>query len=186
MVCYAAQNDLLKLAEGNSGEIPSCVTTSADFFIGTIMKRISLTQGQFAIVDDEDYERLIKCKWVAHWHRYTQSFYAIRREKGEDGKWHTISMAREVLGLARADKREPDHINHITLDNRTSNLRAVTHQQNTFNRKKPAKGYYGHKTKQKYIVRIMLNNKSIYLGCFRTAKTAHNAYLKAKEKYHKI
>ncbi len=50
MVCYAAQNNLLKPAEGNSGESSSCVTTSTGFFIGDKMKRIPLTQGKFAIV----------------------------------------------------------------------------------------------------------------------------------------
>ena len=45
------------------------------------MKRIPLTQGQFAIVDDDMYEELSKYKWCAVWDRGTQSFYARTAEK---------------------------------------------------------------------------------------------------------
>ncbi len=147
------------------------------------MKRITLTKGQFAIVDDKDYERLNKHKWCAQWNKYTQSFYA-KRAKQENCKSYTISMAREVLGLFRGDKRESDHINHITLDNKTSNLRIVTHQQNTLNRKNPARGYYWHKAAKKYLAQIIVDDKCIYLGLFCTSEKAHIAYLQAKIKYH--
>lgn len=48
MVCYAAQNNLLRPVEGNSGVIPSCVTTSTGFFIGdgTVGKRIEVKTGE--------------------------------------------------------------------------------------------------------------------------------------------
>ena len=147
------------------------------------MKEILLTQNQVAIVDDENFEWLNQWKWWSSWNRYTQSFYAIRI-KQENCKRYTISMAREILGLVHDDKRESDHINHITLDNRISNLRSVTHQQNIFNRKNPAKGYCWHKQAKKYCAQIMLNGKQIYLGLFHTSKEAHAVYLQAKAKYH--
>ena len=143
------------------------------------MKRISLTKGQFAIVDDRDYERLNKHKWCAQWNIYTNSFYAYRSSKG-----YLVSMAREILVLNRGDKREPDHIDHNTLDNRITNLRKVTHQQNTLNRKNSAKGYYWHKKAKKYLAQIMSNGKYIYLGLFCTTEEAHYVYLQAKAKYH--
>ncbi len=149
------------------------------------MKRIPLTQGQFAIVDDEDYVRLYQYKWRASWHKHTQSFYAVRKSKTKNGKNHTISMAREILGLSRDDKRQADHIDHNTLDNRKSELRIVTRSGNQWNRKNP-KGYYFHKANHKYLARIGLNGKGIYLGFFCKAKEAHNAYLKAKKYYHNI
>lgn len=41
------------------------------------MKVIPLTQGQFAKVSDEDYERVMNCgKWCAS---NTGGFYAVRR-----------------------------------------------------------------------------------------------------------
>ena len=147
------------------------------------MKQIPLTQGQFAIVDDEDFDRLNQHKWCACWNKHANSFYAARSKKGEDGGWHQISMAREILGLTYGDKRQADHKDHNTLDNRTLNLRIVTHQQNGWNRKSP-KGYYFSKPNQKYFAHIGLNGKRIYLGLFHTAKEARGAYLKAKEVYH--
>jgi len=186
MVCYATQNNLLKPAEGNSGAIPSCVTTSVGFFIGDKMKRIPLTQNQFAIVDDNMFEYLNQWKWYAKWNKHTNSFYAVRGGKTIKGKRQNfISMARVILGLNYGDKRQADHLDHNTLDNRISNLRVVTNQQNHYNQKN-TKGYCWHKPCQKYLARIKLNGKDIHLGYFRTVKEAHNAYLEAKKRYHNI
>ena len=129
------------------------------------MKRIKLTQGQFAIVDDKNYEWLNQWKWCAWWSKDTKSFYAVRRSKKRNGKSYIIRMAREILGLKCGDKREADHRNHNTLDNFNSNLRTITHQQNQF---------------------IGVNGKTMYLGLFPTAEEAHNAYLTAKRKYHNL
>lgn len=80
-------------------------------------------------------------------------------------------------------------IDHIEIgfdgrsNNKISNLRNVTHQQNCFNTN--AKGYtmdkYG-----KYISIIKINNIRIYLGYYNTTEEAHQAYLDAKLIYHKI
>ena len=145
------------------------------------MKHIPLTQGKFAIVDDEDYEWLSRHKWYAQWSRYTNSFYAVRRPS----KQRLIYMSREILGLKKGDIRQADHINHNTLNNLKSNLRIVTLQQNHWNNNNP-KGYYFHKASNKYLAHIGLNGKRIYLGLFCTTKEAHNAYLQAKNIYHKI
>jgi hypothetical protein len=78
-----------------------------------------------------------------------------------------------------------DHINAVKTDNRICNLRAVTHQQNHFNRI-TAKGYHWHISSQKYIAQIRINYKAIHLGLFNTEEEARSAYLAAKEIYHKI
>ena len=148
-------------------------------------KRIKLTQNQFAIVDDKNYEWLSQWKWYAWWSKDTQSFYAVRHSKSVNGKRYLIYMHREILGLKRGDKKQADHIDHNTFDNRESNLRIVTRQQNHFNRKN-SKGYYWNKTARKYMAQICVDGKNIYLGYFLTPKEAHNAYLEAKRKYHKI
>ncbi len=148
-------------------------------------KWILLTQGQFAIVDDGDFEWLNKHKWYAQWKEHTKSYYAERKGKLSNGKQCNISMAREILGLKSGDKREADHINYVTLNNRRSNLRIVTHQQNQWNHKSP-KGYYWNKAARKYMAQIKLNGKVIYLGLFKTAEEARGAYLEAKKSYHRI
>jgi len=40
------------------------------------MKEIPLSQGLFALVDDEDYDELIKYKWIAH--KQKQFIYVVR------------------------------------------------------------------------------------------------------------
>jgi hypothetical protein len=77
-----------------------------------------------------------------------------------------------------------DHINRNKSDNRISNLRSVTNQQNSFNNN--SNGYYLNKKTNKYLSQIRINNKSIYLGSFLTEEEARQAYLIAKEKYHTI
>ena len=149
------------------------------------MKQIPLTHGKFSLVDDEDYKWLMRWKWYALWMSSIKSFYAVRNSKTKNGKHCLISMAREILGLKHGDKLQADHICHNTLDNRRLNLRAVTHQQNNFNQKN-TKGYSWDKHAEKYRARIEFNGKYIHLGLFLTAEDAHNAYLQAKEQYHKI
>lgn len=78
-----------------------------------------------------------------------------------------------------------DHINGNRLDNRICNLRSVTRQENNFNYTK-AKGYSWNKRQNKWCASIKLNRKSIHLGSFDNECDARQAYLDAKEKYHKI
>jgi len=97
------------------------------------MKLIPLTQGQFAKVDDADYDELSKHKWCAHWHHRRSLFYAVRSSRTPNGKIRTIMMHRQVLGLIDR-KTHGDHKNHNTLDNQRENIRAVTNSQNHMNR----------------------------------------------------
>ena len=78
-----------------------------------------------------------------------------------------------------------DHINGVRDDNRMCNLRSVTRQQNQWNRK-TAKGYSWSKEKSKWRSQIQLNKKNIHVGYYKSEQEARNAYLAAKEIYHKI
>ena len=146
------------------------------------MKLIPLTQGQHAIVDDENYDELSQFKWQARWSPCTKSYYASRSINLTGGKWRTESMHRRILGLTRGDKRQGDHINHQTLDNRRTNLRIVTATQNKRNNR--AKGYCWNKQCQKYAAGIRVNGVKKHLGLFDTRTEARTAYLAAKVTYH--
>lgn len=80
---------------------------------------------------------------------------------------------------------EIDHINNIRDDNRISNLRSVTSQQNKFNNSK-AKGYSFYKKKNNWKARIKVNGVDIHLGYFTTELEARESYLNAKKIYHII
>tara|TARA_R110000823_G_C15591851_1_gene464319 strand:- start:86 stop:541 length:456 start_codon:yes stop_codon:yes gene_type:complete len=77
-----------------------------------------------------------------------------------------------------------DHKNQITNDNRISNLRIITNQENLFNTN--AKGYCWDRINQKWMSRIKISGKQIYLGRYNTEEDARQSYLIAKEKYHII
>lgn len=76
-----------------------------------------------------------------------------------------------------------DHINHNKSDNRVSELRIATNQQQQWN-KKETKGYYWNNRDKKWQAQIGVNDKVIYLGLFSKEEDARAAYLEAKERYH--
>jgi|VirMetMinimDraft_7_1064189.scaffolds.fasta_scaffold62103_2 hypothetical protein len=78
-----------------------------------------------------------------------------------------------------------DHINHLEADNRMSNLRLVTAQQNQYNRR-DVKGYYWRKDVRKWQAQIRIYGKKTNLGLFHTEWDAALAYLHAKKLYHQI
>jgi hypothetical protein len=78
-----------------------------------------------------------------------------------------------------------DHINGDKVDNRISNLRSITQQENTWNNRL-SKGYSYHKTKEKWRAYIVYDYKQYHLGYFQTKEEAKEAYLEAKRKHHLI
>jgi len=80
---------------------------------------------------------------------------------------------------------EIDHINVNSLDNRIENLRILKAQHNKWNTS--AKGYYKCKYTNKWRVEIRANGKVIKnIGRFTEEEDARQAYLNAKEIYHKL
>ena len=96
------------------------------------MKRIELTKGLYATVDDEDYDALNQFRWYADKGRGT--YYAGR--PGPGPKYSCISMHRQIM--CTPDNMVVDHINSDGLDNQRHNLRNCTTAQNNVNsNKKP-------------------------------------------------
>mgnify|MGYP000037034139 CR=1 FL=1 len=84
-----------------------------------------------------------------------------------------------------------DHVNEKPSDNRISNLRLATHQENGHNKSTPHKnntsGFLGvtwQKLNKKWLAQIRLNGKRKHLGLFNTPESAHKAYLEAKRELH--
>ena len=115
---------------------------------------------------------------VSNWGYFRTS---IGKKKG--ARVHRI-VAYAYLGLNLDDpKAQVDHINHDKLDNRVSNLRIVSNQQNQFNN--TCKGYTIREN-GKYQVRIRVSKKLINLGTYDTEEEARRIYLENKKIYHAI
>ena len=153
------------------------------------MKKILLPKGKFALVDDEDFESLNKYKW-----QYMTKGYAARHiyigsgHKNRKGRW--IHMHRILANTP--DNLQVDHINHNKLDNRKSNLRNVTNQQNHFNmplaknNTSGYKGIYWFRRDGIWHAQITVSSKRIHLGYFDDIKKAILARRKAEQKYYAI
>ena len=146
---------------------------------------IPLTQGKFAIVDADKYEWLMQWKWRAV--KYRESYYAARWACSQGSK-EFVHMHTIILGLGKG--QFTDHKNHNGLDNRIRNIRPCTRSQNQHNRlpqKNCASKYKGvgrNGNGKRWLSRIYLNNKKIYIGVFDDEIEAAQAYdAKALELY---
>lgn len=143
---------------------------------------IPLTQGKFAIVDEDMFDELNQFKWFYH------CGYARRNSSRSQGEQCTIHMSRVVANTP--DGFQCDHISLNRLDNRRANLRLASPVQNNYNKsvlKNNAcgvKGVHCQKDYKKYRARIGVNGKCIYLGVFETVEMAAAAYSEAAHKYH--
>ncbi|MFH1717777.1 MAG: DNA polymerase I [Planctomycetota bacterium] len=151
--------------------------------------RIPLTRGQYAIVDPDDFPRLVKYKWYAA--RNGRAFYAICSATGEDGKTYQLPMHRAVLEVA--DEMFVDHINRRSLDNRKANLRPATPAQNNRNRTKchdgkwtsKYKGVHWSRQRRLWRAQIRVGGRCIHLGSFDDEVRAGKAYDRAAKRYHR-
>lgn len=148
------------------------------------MKKIRLTQNRFALVDDDDFERVNALRWLAafahgHW-------YAAREHNGT-----TLSMHRFILGIT-SRKIWVDHRDNDGLNNQRNNLRACTPRQNCRNRKinkNNSSGFKGvtidrYKSSVYYVATICVNYRNRFIGQFKTAREAAKAYDREAIKLH--
>lgn len=143
------------------------------------MKQISLTQGKFALVDDEDYDVLMRWKWCAM-HGYAMRSIYLGMVNGKR-KYKTILMHREINKTP--EDVFTDHIDHNTLNNCRENLRSCTHSQNIRNMKKftgdyssKYKGVYWRKARSYWVATIAVGKHRKYLGSYKTQEEAALAY----------
>lgn len=148
--------------------------------------------GYKVLIDDEDFEKVTKLTWHTNIGCDKNRYIYFDSTKVYDPKkgWATIRLHRLLLSIELYDKRKVDHINGNTLDNRKSNLRICTNQQNCMNSKKSKNNTTGYKgvtydrEREMYRAQIMTNRKQKYLGLYMSPELAHIAYCEASIKYH--
>ena len=152
------------------------------------MKTLKINSSKYGLInvllDDEDYERIEKdfknLKWTVTKNR--NKFYVQKRVNGKN-----VYLHRYVMDCPK--DKYVDHINHNTLDNRKENLRITTNADNLrngkirVNNKTGVKGVYFDNKRNKYIARIKVNYKGIFLGRFDTLEEAQKIRKEAEIKY---
>lgn len=130
-------------------------------------KLVPLTQGKFAIVDNEDFDRVKSINWSVN-----KGGYAISTRKG--------LMHRFIMNPSK--DRIIDHKDRNTLNNRKENLRICGMSENSMNSiskvnsKSIYKGVYWIESRNKWKSLITLNQKTFYIGYFKSEIKAAKAY----------
>jgi hypothetical protein len=123
----------------------------------------ALTRGHITLVSPEDSHLLEGRAWSAH-----------------DCKDGTVyARANKLLHRVISDGKDVDHRNRNGCDNRRSNLRPCTLQQNMANRRrfKHSSGFKGVVRRgDRWLARITVDSKNVYLGTHSSEETAARAY----------
>ena len=142
------------------------------------MRAVPLTQGKVALVDDEDYERVM-AEGAWHASRRGDKWYAVKHlHRPQRG-----SLYLHRFTVSAPPDKDVDHINGNSLDNQKANLRLCTMTQNQGNRGKDRdrttshfKGVYRHTQCARWAAQIRINGKLKYLGLFVSEEEAARAY----------
>jgi hypothetical protein len=139
------------------------------------MAQLRLSNGDTALIDDEDLDRVKHRTWHRHFSRGRYS-RVVTTFKNENGKTSYVMLHRLVFNAQKG--QIVDHINGNTLDNRKSNLRIVTPGQSMCNRGADGGRRFKGITYAvgKYQACISHEGKDYYLGRFTTAEEAARAY----------
>lgn len=150
------------------------------------MKHIPLTQGQVALVDDEDFEYLNQWKWCVS--KRSRSYYAVRKIH-RNGVATTLSMHVAIMNPQTGT--EIDHRDGNGLNNQRENLRPSTRVENSRNRhhfktSKTSKyrGVYFDKKNRRWCASISpQTGQYVWLGRHATEEAAALAFDEAAKKY---
>ena len=148
------------------------------------IKKIELTKGYYALVDDEDYEWLNQWKWHSKIYQGKEggNCWAVRNRRKADSK-HLPSQIymHRVLMESIPSGMEVDHINGKGWDNQKENLRKVTHRTNQQNlhckktSKFPGVSWSGNSWR----VGINFLGRKYFLGNYTNEVKAYDVYKEA-------
>ena len=139
--------------------------------------------GNYALVDDEDFEELNKHKWYCSKDHLT--FYAMRMKRRRGKSSESFAMHRVILGI-HGMKILGDHRDRNGLNNQRFNLRKCTHAQNMQNRSsvKCSGSKYLGVTWNKSLRKWKTTIGSTYLGYYLEEAQAAMAYdIEAVKRY---
>jgi hypothetical protein len=152
--------------------------------------QIPLTRGYVALVDPCDAD-LASLKWgvLVNPHNTYATRRQMRKAVTTTYLLHRVVMER-IIGRSLTRYEFVDHINHVGLDCRRSNLRVATPSQNVANSRSKSlsktgmpKGVRKGSGTRRFVARIKVNYRCIHLGYFDTPEEAHAAYVEAARKY---
>jgi hypothetical protein len=133
--------------------------------------------GKFALIDNEDFDKIKQYKWHLETTGYPTRSYRVHYTRFNQ-KLHSLIMGKNPEG------KIVDHANQNQLDNQKSNLRFVTHSENSLNqkrRKDNTSGYRGiswNKNAKKWKVYGTVGGIKYHIGYF---KKKSDAILAVKE-----
>lgn len=138
--------------------------------------KILTAKKEVILIDVEDLDLLKTYSWYI-----SSRGYACTRINNKLVYMHRLLMNPQNLQV--------DHINRNKLDNRKTNLRVVTNQQNHFNmginknNKSGYTGIYFNKECQKWCVQMKINGKYVFSKLFVDLELAIEARKKLEREY---
>jgi len=143
---------------------------------------IALSDGTLCLVSPEDHAYISQWRWQPQ--KRLDTTYAARNHHKADGSRTRRAMHQDILefmtGAQIGPDKVADHINGDGLDNRRCNLRVASRQQNNVNGRKrrgcssPFKGV--SKCGKRWKAKILVDDKSFYLGSYQNQEEAARAY----------
>lgn len=121
--------------------------------------------------DLEDFEKIKNYCW------YETNYGYICSTNSK----HIVQMHRLITGISDKSK-DVDHKDHNKNNNRKYNLRICTRSQNSMN-KRNVIGVFWDNSRNKWVSKIKLNYKNIFLGYFENFEDAVKSRKEAEEKY---
>jgi len=138
-------------------------------------------QGLFAVIDDEDFDKVNQYRWHLGNNGYIKTFVG--------GRKHAKCILLHRLIMDPADDLEVDHRDGDKLNNCRANLRISTRNQNARNLRRHKqfssrfKGVSWNAKRSIWYARIHVDRKTIHLGEFPSETQAAQAYNSAALKY---
>ena len=145
------------------------------------MIEVPLGCGGVALVDDVD-------AWVLrHLWNVVGGGYIARNQRAKTRTGHTtVRLHREIMQAPPGV--EVDHINGDRLDNRRSNLRLCSRDENMRNRRMHRNNTSGLKGVsrhgRRWRAQLQVDGKKLHIGVFDTREEAHDAYRVFSKAHH--